>query len=67
MLSFEGAAESGAGTPEVGQDQGTDLGKRYVREDVGLEVLCTKGGEGTLSVAGAILATQQAKTLPSSD
>jgi hypothetical protein len=67
MLGFEDALEPTDGAPEPGQDQGSDLGKRYVREDVGLEVLCTKGGKGTLSVAGAILETQQAKPLPSSD
>ena len=29
---------------------GTQLGKRYVHEASGLEVLCTKAGDGSLSV-----------------
>jgi hypothetical protein len=62
-----GASGPAGGGPEPGHDRGSDLGKRYASEDVGLEVLCTKGGSGTLSVAGAILEIRQAKPLPSSD
>lgn len=46
---------------------GTLLGKRYVLPDVGLELLCTKAGDGSLSVGGAGLQEKQAKPLPSSD
>jgi hypothetical protein len=31
------------------------------------ELLCTKGGEGSLSLNGASLSVKQAKALPSSD
>ena len=47
--------------------EGTLLGKRYADEASGLELLCTKGGEGSLSVGGAILPLKDAKPLPSSD
>ena len=47
--------------------QGSVLGKRYVDKAGTLEVLCTKGGEGSLAVDGEILAQAGAKTLPSSD
>jgi hypothetical protein len=46
---------------------GTQLGKRYVNEAGGLEVLCTKPGEGSLAAGGAPLAIKGAKPLPSSD
>ena len=46
---------------------GTQLGKRYADVDSGLEVLCTKGGVGTLSVEGRMLTQKEAKRLPSSD
>jgi hypothetical protein len=50
-----------------GEDEGTLLGKRYTHEASGLEVLCTKAGAGSLSVAGVALEVLAAKTLPSSD
>jgi hypothetical protein len=43
------------------------LGKRYEDEASGLEVLCSKGGEGTLTIDGSPLALKSAKPLPSSD
>ena len=46
---------------------GTQLGKRYVSEAGDLEVLCTKPGEGTLSLDGAPLTIKGAKPLPASD
>ena len=46
---------------------GTELGKRYTHPASLLEVLCTKGGKGTLAVDGEALVTQGAKQLPSSD
>jgi hypothetical protein len=46
---------------------GTQLGKRYADDDVGVEVLCTKGGEGSLSLAGTPLPLKAAKPLPASD
>ena len=52
---------------EPGFDQGTQLGKRYADDDLGLEVLCTKAGEGSISVGETILAVKGAKALPASD
>jgi hypothetical protein len=46
---------------------GTALGKRYADEEVGLEVLATKGGVGTLSVGTTPLPLKEAKALPASD
>ncbi len=45
----------------------TLIGKRYVDDAQTIEVLCTKGGQGTLSIAGSPLAVKDAKPLPSSD
>src|SRR4051812_42519607 len=47
--------------------RGTPLGKRYADETAGLEVLCTKAGEGSLSLGTAPLPMKEAKPLPSSD
>ncbi|MDP9141258.1 MAG: hypothetical protein M3O62_10755 [Pseudomonadota bacterium] len=46
---------------------GTLIGKRYVNADESIELLCTKGGKGSLSVGGTALEVKQAKQLPSSD
>jgi hypothetical protein len=66
MLEF-GTVTGRCSTPTSGHDQGTALGKRYTHEPSGLEVLCTKPGTGSLSVAGVALEVLAAKTLPSSD
>lgn len=49
------------------QSAGTVLGKRYADDAGTIEVLCTKGGDGTLALDGRPLAIQQAKPLPASD
>ena len=46
---------------------GTLLGKRYAHEGSGLELLCTKAGDGSLAVGGTPLLMKGAKPLPSSD
>jgi hypothetical protein len=48
-------------------DDVTALGKRYVDEDSGLELLCTKGGAGAVTANGRDLTIKGAKPLPSSD
>jgi hypothetical protein len=50
-----------------GFDQGCQIGKRYVHELSGLELLCTKGGPGAVSVGDELLPVKGAKPLPSSD
>lgn len=46
---------------------GTQMGKRYADDDLGLEVLCTKPGPGSLSVGDTPLPVKGAKPLPASD
>jgi hypothetical protein len=46
---------------------GTLLGKRYADEATGIELLCTKAGEGSLSLGATPLPVKEAKPLPSSD
>jgi hypothetical protein len=50
-----------------GHDTGTQMGKRYTDDELGLEVLVTKAGKGSLSVGDAPLLQKDAKPLPSSD
>jgi hypothetical protein len=69
----------GAPMVEVGQPRPADatldaslgeptaIGKRYADEAAGLEVLCTKAGEGALTLNGNVLLLKGAKPLPSSD
>ena len=54
-------------TLDPDQAGGTPIGKRYADNDSGLEVLCTKAGEGSLTIDGAPLLLKDAKPLPSSD
>ena len=58
---------SSTAQPDVGFDDATVVGKRYADEEAGIEVLCTKGGQGTLSVGSTVLPVKGAKPLPSSD
>jgi hypothetical protein len=46
---------------------GSLIGKRYVDEAERIELLCTKGGAGSLSLGVAKLLIKQPKALPSSD
>jgi hypothetical protein len=61
----EAIAASHAIDPE--RRDGTQLGKRYCDDEAGLEVLCTKGGEGSLAYSGRALRVKGAGPLPSSD
>jgi hypothetical protein len=56
-----------AGAPSESCAGGTLLGKRYADDELGIEVLVTKGGSGTLAVGDAPLAIKDPKRLPSSD
>lgn len=62
-----GAARPCSATPLAGLDGGTLIGKRYGGPDAAVEVLCVKGGSGSLSVDGAVLEQRSAKPLPASD
>lgn len=53
--------------PMSSTGDGTLLGKRYADEELGLELLCTKGGEGSLSIGDRPLLVKGATPLPSSD
>lgn len=60
----------GAGTAigaSAASGGGTRLGKRYVDESTGLEVLCVKSGGGTVAADGRDLTLKSAKPLPASD
>ncbi len=61
----EAAGPRGSVAPE--HDGGTLLGKRYASEALGLELLCTKPGKGSLSIGDEPLGLKEAKPLPSSD
>jgi hypothetical protein len=52
---------------EAGFDGGTQLGKRYADDELGLELLCTKAGDGSISVGETVLEVKGAKALPASD
>ncbi len=52
---------------QPGFDQGTLVGKRYADDEVGIELLCTKGGPASISVGSDVLAPKGAKALPASD
>lgn len=43
------------------------IGKRYVDEGTGLELLCSKASKGALAADGRGLTLKEAKQLPSSD
>jgi hypothetical protein len=44
-----------------------ELGKRYVDDATGIELLCARAGTGTLSCNGHVMVLRSAKPLPSSD
>jgi hypothetical protein len=46
---------------------GTQAGKRFADEASGIELLCTKGGAGSLSIDGREIGVKEAKKLPASD
>ncbi|MER6808175.1 hypothetical protein ABT299_02745 [Spirillospora sp. NPDC000708] len=60
-------APAPSGVPAEDAREGTQLGKRYAAEALGIELLCTKPGEGTVAANGTPLVLQGAKPLPASD
>lgn len=47
--------------------RGCQIGKRYVTEHETVEVLCVKGGDGSIAADGDLLLVKDTKKLPSSD
>jgi hypothetical protein len=66
MVALDAEPPAG-GSVDAAHDKGTLLGKRYADEELGIELLCTKGGKGSLSIDGTPLEVKGAKPLPSSD
>jgi hypothetical protein len=64
-MADDDAAVSATATGSA--DDGVVLGKRYVDEQTGLEVLCTKAGAGPLVAGDRPLVIKAAKALPASD
>jgi hypothetical protein len=62
-----GPADEGSAALDADKAEGTAMGRRYVNGDETLELLCVKGGAGTLYLDGVKLEPKQAKALPSSD
>lgn len=67
LVAMDAETDASIQAVESGFDGGTQLGKRYADEELGLEILCTKGGDGSLSVGETILDVKGAKPLPASD
>jgi hypothetical protein len=62
------AAASGIPAPaKPAAGEGAQLGKRYVDEPTGLELLCTKPGGAVPAADGRALTLKTAKPLPASD
>jgi hypothetical protein len=64
--------EMGAAKPEglavaPAHDKGVMTGKRYFDPALGIEVLGSKAGVGSLSIEGRPLSVKEPKALPSSD
>jgi hypothetical protein len=55
------------GSPDASLGDAALLGKRYADEELGLELLCTRAGEGAVTIDGRPLPLKGAKPLPSSD
>jgi hypothetical protein len=69
-MSLMGPPEPTITSDDAVKPHGADavlLGKRYRHEGSGLEVLCTKPGEGPLTVNGERLEIKAPKPLPTSD
>ena len=60
-------AEAGSGELDPSKAEGTIIGHRYVNVGESLELLCVKGGAGTLFLDAVKLVPKQAKALPTSD
>lgn len=59
--------EGNGGAVHQDHSDGSILGKRYTNEEGTLEVLCVKGGEGSLSAGGSAMKVKDATKLPKTD
>ena len=66
MIELDGVAAPDARLDPT-QAQGTLIGKRYLDAQDRVEILCTQGGEGSLTFDGVAMKVKQPKALPSSD
>ena len=66
-MAAVGSARPAEAAPAADRATGTLLGKRYADDAAGLEVLCTRGGQGSLSIDGRTLVLRATTPLPSSD
>lgn len=67
MVPLGEAAAVESYPPRDGFDGGCTVGKRYRDTASGLELLCTKAGQGAFGFGGAVLVMVETKQLPSSD
>ncbi|MFQ6396246.1 hypothetical protein ACLMAJ_22580 [Nocardia sp. KC 131] len=67
MVDPKGPEAGFVGSADPGQMAGSQLGKRYADDELGVELLCTKAGQGTLALNGTALPLKGAKPLPASD
>lgn len=66
-LVAQGTAATDGLALDATHSSGSAMGKRYADEDLGLEVLITKAGAGSLSIGDQPMHLKEAKPLPSSD
>jgi hypothetical protein len=59
--------EGAGGAVDPAHAEGVLIGKRYTLEGSDIELLCTKAGDGSLSVDGVAMTIKGAKPLPASD
>lgn len=59
--------DTGDRVPATATGEPTLMGKRYADEDLGLELLCTRAGDGSLAIGDQPLTVKGAKPLPASD
>jgi hypothetical protein len=62
-----GAANDNSNHSSAANENASELGKRYVHERTGIEVLVTQGGPGILAVGNHPMTVKAPKKLPSSD
>ena len=66
-LLADGEEGDRTATLDASLGDGPLLGKRYVDDETGLELLCARAGDGALTADGRPLVVKGAKPLPASD